>query len=410
MATAEPAAGTTQFTYNTDGQRIAKQSTDSSVTGYLYDYKRPVGGRYYDAAVGRFVSEDPIRHQAGDANLFRYVQNNPVTCALDATIYDVRIPVDQIGRIDMEALTRSAQATGELQRPAVLKTLQDNLQTKKAEQEKLEDQLRTFEGSHPGLKLDAIQQDRLRTFAAAYTQAQLETITLRTNPQMGQGRPELQADLAREEALYAEYQAELARAMKTNVEQADYAKMKAELDASKQLTSALQARVKDFEIAPADFETALAALGTARPLYRVNQSVRLGGDSITVGSNAPYVSSAQTTRGGQTINSVQYSNTGAIFNIAGKAAGGEKIELDLSIELSATSDTTTEIAPSVKAQLFRRATMSYKGVVEARQPFVVLSVDAASLDSEGRAVAYIARVRLGNPQQAADPQPQPQPQ
>jgi hypothetical protein len=49
-------------------------------------------------------------------------------------------------------------------------------------------------------------------------------------------------------------------------------------------------------------------------------------------------------------------------------------------------------------------------VVEARQPFVVLSVDAASLDSEGRAVAYIARVRLGNPQQAADPQPQPQPQ
>jgi hypothetical protein len=107
---------------------------------------------------------------------------------------------------------------------------------------------------------------------------------------------------------------------------------------------------------------------------------------------------------------VQYSNTGAIFNIAGKAAGGEKIELDLSIELSATSDTTTEIAPSVKAQLFRRATMSYKGVVEARQPFVVLSVDAASLDSEGRAVAYIARVRLGNPQQAADPQPQPQPQ
>jgi RHS repeat-associated protein len=41
------------------------------------------GGRYYDAAVGRFVSEDPIRHQAGDANLFRYVQNNPVN-QLDA--------------------------------------------------------------------------------------------------------------------------------------------------------------------------------------------------------------------------------------------------------------------------------------------------------------------------------------
>lgn len=36
------------------------------------------GGRYYDAAVGRFTSEDPIRHQAGDVNFYRYVENNPV--------------------------------------------------------------------------------------------------------------------------------------------------------------------------------------------------------------------------------------------------------------------------------------------------------------------------------------------
>jgi beta-lactamase regulating signal transducer with metallopeptidase domain len=328
------------------------------------------------------------------------------TCPLDAMIYDVRIPVDRIGRIDMEALMRSAAVTGESQRPAVLNILQEDLRAKKAEQAMLENRLLAFEQAHPGMKLDAIQQERLRTLAAAYTQAQLDTITLRSNPQMGQGRPELQAALAKEEALYGEYQAELTRAMKANVEQADYAKLKTELDATKQLTSALQARVKDFENAPPDFEAALAALGTVRPLYRVNQSVRLGGDSITVGSNAPYVSNSQTTRGGQTINSVQYSNTGAVFNIAGKAAGDSRIELDLSIDLSAASDTTTEISPTVKAQMVRRATMSYKGVVEPRQPFVVLSVDAASVDAEGRAVAYIARVRLGNPQQSADPQPQ----
>jgi RHS repeat-associated protein len=36
------------------------------------------GGRYYDAAAGRFTSEDPVRHQAGDPNLYRYVGNNPV--------------------------------------------------------------------------------------------------------------------------------------------------------------------------------------------------------------------------------------------------------------------------------------------------------------------------------------------
>src|SRR5262249_40407370 len=32
----------------------------------------------YDAATGRWVSEDPIRYSAGDPNLLRYVGNNPV--------------------------------------------------------------------------------------------------------------------------------------------------------------------------------------------------------------------------------------------------------------------------------------------------------------------------------------------
>jgi RHS repeat-associated protein len=34
-------------------------------------------GRMYNAATGRWMSEDPIRQQAGDANLYRYVGNSP---------------------------------------------------------------------------------------------------------------------------------------------------------------------------------------------------------------------------------------------------------------------------------------------------------------------------------------------
>jgi RHS repeat-associated protein len=34
--------------------------------------------RYYDPAVGEFVSEDPIGFAAGDGNLYRYVGNNPL--------------------------------------------------------------------------------------------------------------------------------------------------------------------------------------------------------------------------------------------------------------------------------------------------------------------------------------------
>jgi len=47
--------------------------------------------RWYDAKVGRFVSEDPIGFYGGDANLFRYVQNS-VTLLTDPTGYGVGLP------------------------------------------------------------------------------------------------------------------------------------------------------------------------------------------------------------------------------------------------------------------------------------------------------------------------------
>jgi RHS repeat-associated protein len=43
-----------------------------SATG-LHDYR----ARWYDAALGRFASEDPIGLAGGDVNLYRYVGNSP---------------------------------------------------------------------------------------------------------------------------------------------------------------------------------------------------------------------------------------------------------------------------------------------------------------------------------------------
>jgi RHS repeat-associated protein len=43
-----------------------------STTGLYYDH-----ARYYDAAIGRFVSQDPKGFAAGDTNLYRYVGNEP---------------------------------------------------------------------------------------------------------------------------------------------------------------------------------------------------------------------------------------------------------------------------------------------------------------------------------------------
>ncbi len=40
----------------------------------LYYYR----ARFYDPQTGRFLSEDSLRFDAGDQNLYRYVFNNPV--------------------------------------------------------------------------------------------------------------------------------------------------------------------------------------------------------------------------------------------------------------------------------------------------------------------------------------------
>jgi hypothetical protein len=150
----------------------------------------------------------------------------------------------------------------------------------------------------------------------------------------------------------------------------------------------------------AAFEKALAALGASKPLYRADQSVRLSGDTITIAAQTPYVTNSQITQTGQTINSVSYTQIGTLFTIAGKAGAGGEIELDLSIQVSAISDSGTPISTNVNAPMFRSAMIARKGPVEAKVPFVVVSVDAANVDAKGNAVAYIARVTLGAPQNA----------
>jgi RHS repeat-associated protein len=50
---------------------FASMEFDSS-TGLYYDH-----ARYYDAAIGRFVSQDPMGFAAGDTNLYRYLGNDP---------------------------------------------------------------------------------------------------------------------------------------------------------------------------------------------------------------------------------------------------------------------------------------------------------------------------------------------
>jgi RHS repeat-associated protein len=71
--------------YDSYGNVIAESSsavkTRYKYTGREFDQETEMQynrARYYDAAIGRFLSEDPLGFVAGDINLFRYVGNNPV--------------------------------------------------------------------------------------------------------------------------------------------------------------------------------------------------------------------------------------------------------------------------------------------------------------------------------------------
>jgi RHS repeat-associated protein len=59
----------------------------------LYDYR----GRWYDPAVGRFISEDPIGFWGGDANLNRYVGNDPLNWTDPSGLIPIETLADIVG-------------------------------------------------------------------------------------------------------------------------------------------------------------------------------------------------------------------------------------------------------------------------------------------------------------------------
>jgi RHS repeat-associated protein len=69
----DPFGNITTQTNASNGDRFmfAGMQYDST-TGLYYDH-----ARYYDASIGRFVSQDPKGFSAGDTNLYRYVSNEP---------------------------------------------------------------------------------------------------------------------------------------------------------------------------------------------------------------------------------------------------------------------------------------------------------------------------------------------
>jgi RHS repeat-associated protein len=63
-----------KITSNVPGMQFSYTGREWDVDAGLYYYR----ARWYDPALGKFISEDPLGLDGGDANLYRYVGNDPV--------------------------------------------------------------------------------------------------------------------------------------------------------------------------------------------------------------------------------------------------------------------------------------------------------------------------------------------
>ena len=126
---------------------------------------------------------------------------------------------------------------------------------------------------------------------------------------------------------------------------------------------------------------------------------------MNISSQVPVVTSTSTStstgRNGQPIQSYQYMGVGALFGLAGRAGAAGGSDIDLNIQVAAVSDTLAALSKGVHAPVVRTATLAHKGAFRAGKPFVLVSVDASATDKDGKAVAYVARVVVGEPQAPA---------
>ena len=145
-----------------------------------------------------------------------------------------------------------------------------------------------------------------------------------------------------------------------------------------------------------DVQKALEGLGATRALYKVDQVIDLARAQIKVGKSEPFVTNTRTTQTGGMINTVQYQEVGAIFQVSAKPTD-RGLEAKVEVEMSAVTDSGTPIADKVPAVSIHHVSLGHDGPVELGRPVVMASVDASTRDAQGAAVAYVCRIVFSAP-------------
>jgi beta-lactamase regulating signal transducer with metallopeptidase domain len=172
---------------------------------------------------------------------------------------------------------------------------------------------------------------------------------------------------------------------------------------------------------PQALATALSDFGSPKILYKVDQTVNLYGENITLGSQEPMVTGTRINADGKAINTISYQNVGLITRISAaaprdgsghpqtstvhlytndhpvaKVTYGQNTEPDvqLNFQLSAMADSGVELASGVKANRIRSLSLSQSGTPKFGKPSVLVTVSAPGSGEKSPSTAYIVRYRF----------------
>jgi len=140
---------------------------------------------------------------------------------------------------------------------------------------------------------------------------------------------------------------------------------------------------------------ALGEFGQTKVLYRIDQTVNLYGENITLGSNEPMVTGVRRQEPGSTINTITYQHVGLIVSLAANPpvpdAPRKELNVQVNLELAALADSGIEIAPQVKASRIRNLQLSHSETPRFGRPWVLLNVSAPPAGDKTPPVAYVVR-------------------
>jgi len=162
------------------------------------------------------------------------------------------------------------------------------------------------------------------------------------------------------------------------------------------------AKLESTAATPQALAAALAAFGTPKILYKVDQTVNLYGENITLASQEPMITGRNMrVTGGGFSDVISYTSIGLIIRMSAAAPPNNSRRGDpnvqLNFQLSVTADTSIALTESLNATRVRSLQLSQSGTPKFGKPSVLVTVNAAGADEKSRPVAYIVRYLFTQP-------------